>query len=492
MLRPLWPLVGTLVIATFVAAADPTPIDKALAIQRAMAEAKAYLTASQPADAVKSLEAVLTSINGDADFLVMLRQAYGDELKQIKVSRSPDTARIADLESKLAILTKNDPKPPAVEAGAVPTPKVDVPVAVPTPKAADEIDIVKQATELFNQARSQPAKFAEAARFFNKAFTSRVELSQEQFAAWAFCRVKVAADGWNKSAKDAAAKADAVKEIEAALKLVPDHAELQAAGAKLIADIGGKPTAAPPGKPTITATSWLALESENFRVRYQAGDDAAKALLAKAEEARAAIFAKWSSPPAAWQPKCDIVLHAGGKEFTTATNQPAEAMGHAFVKLEAKQVTDRRLDLRADGEIDETLARELTYVILADLFPDRDPPKWAAIGMAVQAAATEAERCQRTLPRCYRDGELLAVGTFLDLKGPAKPEAVTAYYVESVSLVDHLVRKKSAKTFRIFLLDAQRYGTEKALERQYGYASPKELDDEWRRDALVTARGQKP
>lgn len=484
MLRPLWPLVGTLVLASFVAAADPTPIDKALAIQRAMAEAKAYLTAGQPADAVKALEGVLTSINGDADFLVMLRQAYGDELKQQKVSRTPDTTRIADLESKLAILTKNDPKPPAVEAPAI-----------PAPKAADEIDIVKQATELFNQARSQPAKFAEAARFFNKAFTSRVELSQEQLAAWAFCRVKVAADGWNKSGKGAAAKADAVKEIEAALKLVPDHADLQTAGMKLIADIGGKPAAAKPaGKPTITESSWLALESDNFRVRFQGGDDAAKALLTKAEDARKAIFAKWSSPPGvAWQPKCDIVLHPGGKEFTVATNQPAEAMGHAFVKLEEKQVTDRRLDLRADDAVqDETLARELTYVILADLFPDRDPPKWAAIGMAVQAAATEAERCQRTLPRCYRDGELLALGAFLDLKGPTKPEAVTAYYVESVSLVDHLVRKKNAKTFRIFLLDAQRYGAEKALERQYGYSSPKELDDEWRRDALVTARGQKP
>lgn len=472
MLRPLGPLAGLLVVASLVTAADPSPIDKALAIQRAMAEAKAYLTANQPADAVKSLEGVLASINGDADFLVMLRQAYGDELKQQKVSRKPDGARIADLESKLAILTKNDTKPPVAET--------------PAPKPAEEIDLVKQATDLFNAARSQPAKFADAARFFDKAFSSRVELSQEQLTAWAFCRVKVAADGWNKSARDAAAKADAVKEIEAALKLAPDHAELRAAGQKLIADMGGKPT--------ITESSWLALESDNFRVRYQAGDDAAKALLAKAEAARQTIFAKWSSPPAGtWQPKCDIVLHAGGKDFATATNQPAEATGHAFVKLEAKQVTDRRIDLRSDDDAqDETLARELTYVIEADLFPDRDLPKWAAIGMAVLSAATEADRCQKTLPRCYRDGEILAVAAFLELKGPAKPEAVTAYYVESVSLVDHLVRKKGEKTFRIFLLDAQRYGTEKALERQYGYATVKELDDEWRRAALTTARGQKP
>lgn len=493
MLLSRLPLVGVLLVASFAAAADPTPIDKSLAIQRAMAEAKTYLTAGQPADAVKSLEGVLTSINGDADFLVLLRQAYGEELKKQKVSRTPDAARISELESKLTILAGNDAKPaPAAAEKPVPPPAV---AELPKP-AAEGVDFVKQATDLFNAARAQPAKFAEAARFFDKAFNSKVELSADQMAAWAYCRVKLAADGWNKSARDAAATTAAVREIEAALKLAPDQAELQAAGRKLIADVGGTPPAAKPaGKPTITESSWLALESDNFRVRFQGPPDAAKALLTRAEEARQTIFAKWSSPPAvSWQPKCDVVLHPDGKAFATATNQPAEATGHAFVKLEAQQVTDRRIDLRTDDTAadGDTLARELTYVILADLFPDRDPPRWAAIGMAVHAAAGEAERCQQTLPRCHRDGELFAMGTFLDLKGPPKPAAVTAYYVESVSLVDHLVRKKNEKTFRIFLLDAQRYGVEKALERQYGYATVKDLDDEWRRASLTTARGQKP
>ncbi|QEL15233.1 hypothetical protein [Limnoglobus roseus] len=500
MLHLFRPLVGVLLVASFTHAADPTPIDKSLAIQRAMAEAKTYLTANQPADAVKSLEGVLPSINGDADFLVLLRQAYGEELKRQKVSRTPDNARVAELESKLTILTGSDAKPVATETNVKLAPPMIAevpPIPAPAKPTAESVDLIKQATDLFNQARAQPAKFAEAARFFDKAFNSKLELSRDQMAAWAYCRVKLAADGWNKSNRDASATKAAVREIEDALKLAPAQAELQAAGLKIIADIGGTPTAstAPTGKPTITESSWMALESDNFRVRFQGSPDVPKALLTKAEEGRRAIFAKWSSPPSGnWQPKCDIVLHADGKPFAIATNQPAEATGHAFVKLEAKQVTDRRIDLRADDANvgDETLARELTYVILADLFPDRDLPRWAAIGMAVLSAASETERCQQTLPRCQRDGELFGLAAFLDLKGPPKPEAVTAYYVESVSLVDHLVHKKNEKTFRIFLLDAQRYGTEKALERQYGYATVKELDDEWRRAALTTARGQKP
>ena len=217
--------------------------------------------------------------------------------------------------------------------------------------------------------------------------------------------------------------------------------------------------------------------------------------MTKAEESRKAIFAEWSSPAAtAWNPKCDLVLHPTAAEFAAATNGSAAGTGHAFVKLDTKRVTERRIDLRADDATaaDDALPRELTYVILADLFPDREPPKWAAIGMAVLATATESERCSRTLLRCYKAGELVTLSAFLELKGPSKPEAVTAYYVESASIVEHLVKRKDAKTFRIFLLDAGRYGLEKALDRQYGYATLKEFDDDWRRAYLTTARGQKP
>jgi hypothetical protein len=483
---PRLALFALLLCASPVLAADPTPIDKSLAVQRAVAEAKAYLTANQPADAVKSLEGVLEAINGDADFLGLLREAYGEELKRQKVSRTPDAKRVAELEERLLVL-----KQPQTKVAAKAEPKPPTIAEVPKPDA----NVLKDAAEAFNAARTQPAKFADAAKLFAAAHAGGAEFTPEQLAAWAYCRVKAAADGWNKSGRDAAATTAAVREIEAALKLAPNHADLQTAGRKLIADVGGKPSAPPAKQPTIAETgSWLALESDNFRVRFQGSSDAAKAVLTKAEEARKATFAKWSSPPSnAWQPKCDVVLHPTAAAFAAATSQPAAATGHAFVKLEATIVLDRRIDLRLDDAsmADDTLARELTYIVLADLFPDRDPPRWAAIGMAVLATGTEAEQCRRTLARCYQDGELFAVGSFLEMKGP-KPEQVTGYYVEAVSLVDHLVRKKDAKTFRIFLLDAQRYGVEKALDRQYGYRSAKDLDTEWRRTALTTSRAQKP
>lgn len=475
-------------------AAEPTPLDKTLAIQRAMAEAKGYLAAGQPADAVTALETVLPQINGDADFLALLRQAYGDELKRRKLARNPDTIRITELESKLAIINKGDARSDSTahqnvaKAEPIAAPKIEE-----TPPKKEVDDTLRRAGALFNEARSQPAKFAEAAKLFRTARENGTEFAPEQFAAWSYCRVRVAADTWNKSNRDASATAQAVREIEDALALVPNHAELQSAGRKLIADVGGKASGPKPKTPApaIVEASWSSLESDNFRVRFQGAAEPARELLARAEQARKAIFARWTTPATTtWNPKCDLVLHPTAAEFANATSLPATATGHALVKTTARQTTDRRIDLRADdpSAADDALPRELTHIVLGDLFPDREPPKWAAIGMAVLATATESERCGRTLARCFHDGELIAVAAFLDLKGPSKPESVTAYYVESASLVEHLVKRKDARTFRVFLMDAQRYGLEKALDRQYGYATLKEFESDWRRAAL--ANGQ--
>lgn len=358
-----------------------------------------------------------------------------------------------------------------------------------------------QATQSFNQAKTQPSQFADAAKFFGMAFNSRVEMSQDQLAAWAYCRVKVAADKWNKSQGDAKTKTETIAEIEEALKLAPNYAELQKAGQTIVATIGGKPAKPFIGiKPTAPApipeTGWFSLENESFIVRFQGSHDVAEAVAKKASESRAATFVKWSGPASGtWTPKCEIVLHPTAAAFAKGTAQPAAATGHAIVKFDDGQVTTRRIDLRLDDDthLEEALPRELAHIVLADLFPTRAPPLWASLGMAVlSASGAEAERCIQTIPRCHKAGELFAITALLDMNGPQKPEHVTAYYVESVSIVDWLVRKKGEKAFTMFVRDSQRYGMDKALERQYGYNSAKQLDEEWRRAALATTRSQGP
>jgi hypothetical protein len=167
----------------------------------------------------------------------------------------------------------------------------------------------------------------------------------------------------------------------------------------------------------------------------------------------------------------------------------------ARVKLDGGRATERRIDLRADDAAIESnaLPRELTHVVLADLFPDRPAPKWAVEGMAILAGTpAEVERYIRTLPRCARDGDWFALTQLLELKDfPA--EKITGFYCQSVSLTDYLIRAGgSERNFTIFLRDCQRYGTASALKRTYSIDSAEALEAAWRRATLDTGRAQGP
>lgn len=405
--------------------------------------------------------------------------------------------------------------PPAV---AAPTPPTD---PIPTPSrpsgngtsaTRSNEERLKQASDLFQQARTEPSRYAECSRQFAELHASRVAMTTDHLAAWAYCRIRLAADRWNASKGDRALIEEITAEIDDALRLAPGHAELQKVGNNVLATISGKsaspanpfvsstPTKSPasstPAAAPVSQKEWLVIENENFRVRYPAeAKDFAGPLLARAEELRGAIFRRWSGPPgSAWQPKCEINLHEHATAFQSATTLAAEWTGHALTRFEAGQVSERRIDLRADDAtmLEDALPRELTYIVLSDLFRTKEPPRWAALGMAVLAASpSEVDRHIKSLPRIHRSGELLTIPTLLASTAPTR-DNVTAYTVESVSLVDYLIRRKGEKSFTLFLRDADRYGIEQALERQYHIAGSRQLDDEWRRAVLRVTRGQQP
>ena len=278
-------------------------------------------------------------------------------------------------------------------------------------------------------------------------------------------------------------------DVADALKLVPRHAELQKVGEQVIATANQK--AGGRRESAVTSTGDV-VETASFRVRHSGNRELADAVAKAAEAQRKTIFERWSGPPAgAWGPKCEIVVHATADEFAKATGRPAQWTGNAVVRLTGGRAEERRIDLRADDTAitSNALPRELTHVVLADLFPDKPPPRWAEEGMAVLAGAPEeVSRYTRTLPRCARDGEWFALGQLMELKDfPA--EKITGFYCESVSLTDYLVRAAgSERNFTIFLRDCQRYGTPQALKRQFHIDGPQMLEAGWKRAALEAGR----
>ncbi|MBX9585019.1 MAG: hypothetical protein K2X87_32335, partial [Gemmataceae bacterium] len=162
MPRLLPPLAVVVCLSPSLTAADP--VERELAIQAALAAADEHSAANRPADAVAALEARLADADGHKAYLAALRKAYAAAL----AAPDLDPARAEQLKRKLALL------------GGPPT----VPVSAEVTPPATEADPLRDARVLFKQG-----KYAEAAARFAAG-----SASGDDAAAWAYCRVKLAAD----------------------------------------------------------------------------------------------------------------------------------------------------------------------------------------------------------------------------------------------------------------------------------------------------------
>ena len=389
-------------------------------------------------------------------------------------------ARFARPFAALVLLALSSP------AFAQPGPGPQPPLPPDEPATA-----LQEAARLFKLGSAQPAKFADAAKCFAAAFHN-VEMSPDQLAAWAYCRVRLAHDRLAKAPADPAVATEVIAEVEEALRLAPDQDKLHALGATIVADAvrrGGR-TPAQALAPAPTPSTGTAVETANFRVVHAGAVEAATALARAAEEHRVAILRRWTSkPPADWPVKCVVTLHATADGFARATGQPAAQRGRAATDLADGRVTARRLDLSLDGDLTtltaDVLPRELSHVVLADLFPTDPPPLWAALGMAVLATSdAEQARYRKTLARCADAGTLLPPGTLMQLKA-APAERTTEFHVESASLVYFFANWRGEAEFVSFLSLARRYGPESAARQVYGVESLAQLDGVWKKAVSI-------
>jgi hypothetical protein len=451
------------------AADPPDAVTRAVAVQKAVHDAKEALASGQPAVAAAALEAQLPNADGGKEFLALLGRAYVAELNQLRTAAKPDEKRIREVTTRMAAL------------GLTPEPAPVIPAAVAATPATDPL---AAAAGFFKKA-----DFSAAGKLFEKAFNGKIELRPDQIVAWAYCRVKVAADQLNQPGADAAVAKAVEKEVTEALALAPTHEGLQKAGADVLAAARkrlGVSTPAPSTTPL--PAGWEAVETASFRVRHQGNKALADAVAKAAEAKRTEIYSRWSGPPrGAWQTKCEVVLYSGEGAFVAATKQPAGATGLATVKIEDGAVAERRIDLRADdpGVAADALPRELTHVVLADLFPTQAPPMWAEVGMAVLASSDdEVGRYTRAATTVGRTGELFGVADLVALVGFPPADKVTGFYTAAVTLVEYLVKVRGEKAFTTFLRDSQRYGIEAALRRNYD-TDAKKLDTAWRQAVLA-------
>jgi hypothetical protein len=487
-------------LGSFSAEPELTPVEKKLAVQAAMELARKHIDANMPAEAVAVLERELSHADGGKAYLNLLREAYTAEIAQLEKTPA-DQTRLAQVRRKLALLGGQAPKPEEVKPPAEPSlgPSIVPPVLTPPdnpPLATTPIAKVEDAIAAFKKG-----DFAGADAIFTRVGVA--QLTTEQKTAWAYCRIKLAADRVNSPACDATTATAAAQDVADALELITDNAKLLATGQQVLKMAQAKAGPSNPWHnngnpksptPAPVVASGDVIETASFRVSHGGNRDLGDAVAKAAEASRKQIFERWSGPPGGvWQPKCEVVIHATAEGYAKATGKPAALTGHATIRLNNGRATERRIDLRADDAamVANALPRELTHVVLADMFADT-PPKWALEGMAILAGSPdEINRYTRTLSRCVRDGEVRSMAALFELKDfPA--DKITGFYCQSVSVTEYLVKQKGERHFKIFLADSQRYGVAQALKRQYNIDGPQALEAAWKHTCLDQARGQTP
>lgn len=468
-----------------------------LAVQRAFEDGLAALKRHDHAAAVRVLEKHVRFIDGNARYLAALRDAYRGHVKALQRAGK---AREADLyRTRLAILE--------------PTTTVDVPTALSPPIKADlpakKAEVIGRGTSRDEDSpfdpsnRAEPAArallddaekafadkhYARAAQLYARVNSASPALLADCQERWAYCKLHAVAEALNKGGRlDETALQS---EVRQALSLARSP-RLEAFGQGLLKKLRGGDAATAAIKHTPRqGTGWAVAETAHFRLHHTTTDAAAEALVKIAEAARVEMARRWFGEAAGeWSPRCDIYVHATAEAYAKATGRPTEEPGHST--FEFARGTGRVLSRRVNVRLDDpdlhkgTLRHETTHVVLAGRFGAKDIPRWADEGIAVLSEpAARVKQHTGQLAALRRDGQLFRVAELLAQDEAPPSRRLPAFYAQSVSLVDFLVRKKDEVTFTRFVQAAGEKGYDAALERYYGYKGVAELERDWQAAAL--------
>jgi hypothetical protein len=184
----------------------------------------------------------------------------------------------------------------------------------------------------------------------------------------------------------------------------------------------------------------------------------------------------------AWESRCDVYLHATAEAYSQATRAATNSPGHSRMDREGSRILRRQIDLHVDelSLLTAVLPHETTHVVLAGRFGPFDVPRWADEGMAVLTEPAERiERYRRNLPHFREAGQLFSVRQLLAIDNWPEAHRISAFYAQSVSLVDYLCQLRGPQAFAHFLTEAMRGGYEPALKKHYGLEGYQELERRW-------------
>jgi tetratricopeptide (TPR) repeat protein len=519
--------------------ADDASIKTAVMLQEAMREARYYLQhGNDSRKAVELLESQLARVNGNADFLRLLRDAYRARIRDLYLANQPGQAgvyldRLCVLDPSAAndaTLRPQPETPKKTEASVKPAEKkqasifpdfgkifkmgatsgatsaeapakpsvargVSAEMIVEDPfdlrhkreavtATADTASPVQQLLARADQEFSKQ-RYASARSIYEQAYQVQPNgVAQDYRSRWAYCIYNQAVEQLNnQAAVPAGTMGELRQQIQGAIALAP---ALGTTGQELLGEIDKRSRGQlDVGAPLLAATAkhlgrnsagWLVSETANFRIFHKQDDGFAERVAQVVEQTRSEMARKWfGSEPAAWDPRCEVVIYPSGQEYCEANGVPSASPGHSRIhsdETNAARVLARWMHMRLDtpAMLETVLPHETTHVVIAGRFGSLPVPRWADEGMAcLTEPETKIQQHRRNLARCQQEGLLFGLKEIMTLENyPKEPRRVTAFYAQSVVLVEYLTSLHGPTVFTTFVRDGLREGYEIALQRHYG------------------------
>jgi hypothetical protein len=528
---------GLALVPALLKADPPTEdaaIKTAIALQRAMQEARYYLQhGNDSKKAVELLESQLASVNGNTEFLRLLREAYRARIRDLYLASQPAQAEVfLDRLCVLEPAARNDPtlrpQPEAPKKVDAPAKQAEVkqasifpdfgkffkmgggdtakaPVKPAVARGVPDDTIAEDPFDARNQRELPPAgtkqslarqliakaeeefgrqRFGMARTYYEQAFQQDpTGLPGDSRARWAYCVYSDAVERLNnQAAVPTATLAELRQQVQSAVAMAPTQA---ATGQWLLGEIDkrskGQIKAAPQavvanlkhlGRNT---DGWLVSETGNFRIFHKQDEPFAEKVAQVAERTRSEMARKWfGNEPAAWSPRCELIVYPTGQEYSQATGVPSASPGHSRIhsdETNAARVLARWMHMRLDtpAMLETVLPHEATHVVIAGQFGSFPVPRWADEGIAVLTEPeTKIQQHRQNLVRCHQEGLLFGLKELMIMpEYPKEPRRVTAFYAQSVVLVEYLTSLRGPTVFTSFVRDGLRDGYDTALQRHY-------------------------
>ena len=506
-------------------------VASALAVQTAMQQGRDYLQRGDARSAVFVLESQLNRVNGNPAYLALLRDAYRTYVKELKLANQdgdaqrylqrlqvldpgagldlsggkvasavPPAAPTAPNPGSLAALAAKTPTvPPAAKPAPAAPPKAEPKVrahgddddpfrpdnVAAEPKRSPAVALLARAEDEFRQKR-----YREAAVLFEQAHQADPAAAQASRERWAYCKLHRVYEQLNQPPAGGPNWQALEKEAKAAQELAPrlDYAKV------VLAELDKRRSAAQGPALSVRhyprgSDGWSRSETPNFRVYHNQPQEVAEQTALIAERTRSDMGRKWfGGLKEDWNPRCDLFLHASAQDYSRVTGVAVNSPGHSSIRSEGPRVLSRRIDLHCEDAanmLKAVLPHETTHVILAGQYGEQPVPRWADEGIAVLTEPRDkVERHLRNLTRCRQETTLFHVKQLMQLADYPEPRRISAFYAQSVSLVDFLTAQKGPQVLTDFLRDAQKTGYEAALGRHYDFRTFDDLQQRWSQQAF--------